>query len=200
MPIASVPVASPPAAEFRPSTDAAIRALSQYTSLRPKDTGALAELASQYGQQANRYAQEYQDVQAEMVSQVPPAVLFAPPASTPFGKAFSDPKALQDPISTLLQQQLQTKQQTALSNYQTAQANAEKTFKQIVELTPNDANAQLQLAQAAESASDPKVALKAYEKFLKIAPQDPLAPQIRRQVTQLKKQLAPATPSTSSSK
>ncbi|HEU5373277.1 MAG TPA: tetratricopeptide repeat protein [Gaiellaceae bacterium] len=186
--------------ETKQRTDDAIRALSQYTSLRPKDTGALAELASQYGQQANRYAQEYQDVQAEMVSQVPPAALFAPPASTPFGKAFSDPKALQDPISTLLQQQLQTKQQTALSNYQTAQANAEKTFKQIVELTPNDANAQLQLAQAAESASDPKVALKAYEKFLKIAPQDPLAPQIRRQVTQLKKQLAPATPSTSSSK
>ena len=186
--------------ETKQRTDDAIGALSQYVGLRSKDTGALAELASQYTQQANRYAQDYQNVQAEMLGQVPPAALFAPPASTPFGKAFSDPKALQDPISTLLQQQLQTKQQTALSNYQTAQQNAEHTYQKIVELTPKDANAQLQLAQSAQAAGDPKVALKAYQKFLGIAPQDPLAPQIRQQVTQLKKQLAPATTSKSSSK
>jgi tetratricopeptide (TPR) repeat protein len=186
--------------ETKQRTNDAIRALAQYTGLRPRDTGALAELASEYGQQANAAAQEYQDVQAQMLSQVPPSALFAPPSSTPLGKAFSDPKALQDPISTLLQQQLQSKQQAALSNYQTAQANAEKTYQQIVKLTPKDANAQLQLAQAAQSASDPKVALQAYEKFLALAPQDPLAPQIRQQVKQLKKQVAPATPSKSSSK
>jgi tetratricopeptide (TPR) repeat protein len=186
--------------ETKQRTDDAIRALSQYTALRPKDTGALAELASQYGQQANQSAQAYQDVQAQMLSQVPPAALFAPPASTPFGKAFSDPNALQDPISTTLQQQLQTKQQTALSDYQTAQRNAQQTYQRIVGLSPNDANAQLQLAQSAQAASDNKVALTAYEKFLKLAPQDPLAPQIRQQVKQLKQQLAPATTSTSASK
>ena len=186
--------------ETKQRTDDAIRALSQYTGLRPKDAGALAELASEYGQQANRYAQKYQDVQAQMLAQVPPAAVFAPPASTPFGKAFADPKALQDPISTLLQQQLQTKQQTALSNYQTAQQNAEQSYRKIVKLTPNDANAQLQLAQSADAAGDSKVALQAYETFLKLAPQDPLAPQVRQQVKQLRKQLAPATTRKSSSK
>jgi cytochrome c-type biogenesis protein CcmH/NrfG len=186
--------------ETKQRTGDAIRALSQYTGLRPKDTGALAELASEYGRQANQSAQAYQDVQTQMLSQVPPAALFAPPASTPFGKAFSDPNALQDPISTTLQQQLQTKQQTALSDYQTAQRNAQQTYQRIVRLTPNDANAQLQLAQAAQAASDPKVALTAYEKFLRLAPQDPLAPQIRQQVKQLKQQLAPATTSKSASK
>ena len=186
--------------ETKQRTDDAIRALSQYVGLRPKDTGALAELASEYGQQANGYAQDYQNVQADALSQVPPSAVFAPPASTPFGKAFNDPKALQDPISTTLQQQLQAKQQTALTNYQTAQQNAEKTYQSIVKLTPNDANAQLQLAQAAQAANDPKVALAAYQKFLKLAPQDPLAGQVRDQVKQLKKQLAPATPAKSSSK
>jgi tetratricopeptide (TPR) repeat protein len=186
--------------ETKQRTDDAVRALSQYVGLRPKDTGALAELASEYGQQANRYAQDYQAVQAEMLSQVPPSALFAPPASTPLGKAFADPKALQDPISTTLQQQLQSQQQTALAGYQTAQQNAEQTYQKIVALTPKDANAQLQLAQAAQAASDTKVALKAYEAFLKLAPQDPLAPQVRQQVTSLKKQLAPATTSKSSSK
>jgi cytochrome c-type biogenesis protein CcmH/NrfG len=186
--------------ETKQRTDDAIRALAQYTSLRPKDVGALGELASQYTQQANGYAQTYQELQSEAVSQVPPSAVFAPPASTPFGKAFSDPKALQDPISTTLQQELQTKQQTALSNYQTAQSNAQKTYQQIVALTPSDANAQLQLAQAADASGDSKVALKAYQAFLKLAPQDPLAPQIRQQVKQLKKQLAPATTSKSSSK
>ena len=139
-------------------------------------------------------------MQAQMLAQVPPAAVFAPPASTPFGKAFADPKALQDPISTLLQQQLQTKQQTALSNYQTAQQNAEQSYRKIVKLTPNDANAQLQLAQSADAAGDSKVALQAYETFLKLAPQDPLAPQVRQQVKQLRKQLAPATTRKSSSK
>jgi cytochrome c-type biogenesis protein CcmH/NrfG len=186
--------------ETKQRTDDAVRALSQYVGLRPKDTGALAELASEYGQQANAAAQDYQNIQSEALSQVPPSAVFAPPASTPFGKAFNDPKALQDPISTTIQQQLQAKQQTALTNYQTAQQNAEKTYRQIVKLTPNDANAQLQLAQAAQSANDPKIALAAYEKFLKLAPQDPLAGQVRQQVKQLKKQLAPAAPATSSSK
>jgi cytochrome c-type biogenesis protein CcmH/NrfG len=186
--------------ETKQRTDDAIRALSQYVGLRSKDAGALAELASEYTQQANRFAQDYQNVQAEVLSQAPPAAVFAPPASTPLGKAFADPQALQDPISTTLQQQLQAKQQTALSNYQNAQRNAEQTYQKIVALTPNDANAQLQLAQAAQSASDAKVALKAYEKFLKLAPQDPLAPQIRQQVKQLKQQLAPATPPKASSK
>jgi tetratricopeptide (TPR) repeat protein len=186
--------------ETKQRTDDAIRALSQYVSLRPKDTGALAELASQYNQQANTYAQTSQDVQAQLLSQVPPSAAFAPPASTPFGKAFSDPKALQDPISTTLQQQLQAKQQTALTGYRTAQQNAEQAYQKIVALTPKDANAQLQLAQAADAAGDTKVALTAYETFLKLAPQDPLAAQVRDQVKQLKKQLAPASTSKSSSK
>lgn len=186
--------------ETKHRTNDAIVALSQYTGLRSKDTSALAELASEYNQQAQQYARDYQAVQASVAAQTPPAAAFAPPANTPLGKAFNDPKALQDPISTTLQQQAQTAQQTALGNYQTAQQNAEKAYQRIVALTPNDANAQVQLAQAAQGANDTKVALAAYEAFLKLAPQDPLAPSVRAQVKQLKKQLAPAATSKSTSK
>jgi tetratricopeptide (TPR) repeat protein len=186
--------------ETKQRTDDAIRALSQYVGLRSHDTGALAELASEYAQQANQAATDYQNVSAEMATQVPPQAAFAPPANTPLGKAFNDPKALQDPISTTIQQQLQAKQQTALQSYQTAQGNAEDTYKKIVKLTPNDANAQVQLAQSAQATGDSKVALAAYKKFLKLAPQDPLAAGVRTQVKQLEKQLAPKKTSSSSSK
>ena len=185
--------------ETKQRTDDAIRALSQYTALKSNDAGALAELASEYSQQAQRYAQDYQATQQQVALQTPPAAVFAPPSTTPFGKAFNDPKALQDPISTTLQQQAQQAQTTALTNYQSAQRNAEAAYQRLVKLTPNDANAQLQLAQAAQAASDTAVALKAYQRFLVLAPSDPLSAQVRQQVKQLKQQTA-ASASSSTSK
>jgi regulator of sirC expression with transglutaminase-like and TPR domain len=179
--------------ETKQRTNDAIVALSQYVALRSHDAGAFAELASEYSQQAQQYAQDYQTAVQQGAVATPPAAAVAPSASTPLGKAFNDPKALQDPLAAFVQQQAQTALQTALTNYQTAQRNAEGAYKHVVKLTPNDANAQLQLAQAAQAASDGKVALAAYQKFLKLAPHDPLAAGIRKQVAQLRKQLAPAT-------
>jgi cytochrome c-type biogenesis protein CcmH/NrfG len=156
--------------ETKHRTNDAIVALAQYTGLRPKDGDALAELASQYGQQASSYATDYQNsLQAGSV--FTPLLAAFPPASTsPFGKALSDPKALQDPISQTLREQAQTAQQTALSNYQTAIKNAEGAFQKLAKLTPKDPTAQYQLGQAADSAGDTKVALAAYRAVLKLVP------------------------------
>jgi tetratricopeptide (TPR) repeat protein len=178
--------------EAKQRTNDAIAALSQYVGLRSKDSDAFAELASEYGKQADQYAQDYQNAVQQAASSTPPAAAFAPPATTPLGKVFGDPKGLQDPIAAFEEQQAQTAEQTALTSYQDAQRNAEHAYQHVVALTPNDANSQLQLAQAAEAAADSKVALAAYERFLKLAPQDPYAPQVRKQVAQLRKQLAPA--------
>jgi cytochrome c-type biogenesis protein CcmH/NrfG len=178
--------------EAKHRTNDAISALSQYTGLRSKDQSALAELASEYGVQAQDYATQYQAAQLDVATQTPPAALFAPPASSPFGKAFSDPKALQDPISTTLQQLAQAKQNAAFSGYTSAQRSAERAYQRLAALTPTDANAQLQLAQAAQAAQDTKVAVAAYEKFLKLAPTDPLAAQVRKQI----KTLTPTTAAT----
>ena len=87
---------------------------------------------------------------------VPQSSAFTPASTTPFGKAFADPKALQDPISSLEEQQAQTAAQSALSSYQSAQGNAEATFQKIVKLTPKDPNAQYQLASVATTIDRPR--------------------------------------------
>jgi cytochrome c-type biogenesis protein CcmH/NrfG len=178
----------------------AVVALSQYVGLRPKDANAFAELASQYKLQANQYAQDYQDAQARGATFTPLAAAFAPPATSPLGKALNDPKALQNPISSVLQEQAQSGQQTALTNYQTSLRNAEDAYQKLVKLTPKDANAQIQLAQTAQAAGDTKAAVTAYKRFLVLAPQDPTAPTIRKQVKALEKQLAPPASSKTASK
>jgi cytochrome c-type biogenesis protein CcmH/NrfG len=162
--------------EAKQRTNDAIIALAQYSSLRPKDGDALAELATQYNQQASTYAQDYQSSLQAGAVLTPPFAAFPPVATSPFGKALNDPKALQDPISATLRQQAQATQQTALTNYQTSIKNAEGAYQKLAKLTPKDPNAQFQLAQAAESAGDTKVALAAYKDVVKLVPSktDPL--------------------------
>jgi len=162
--------------ETKQRTNDAIIALSQYTGLRPKDSDALAELASEYGQQANQYAQDYQNTLQSASILTPPFAAFPPAATSPFGKALNDPRALQDPISASLRAQVQATKQTALSNYQTALKNAEGAYQKLAKLTPKDPNAQYQLAQSADGAGDTEVAIAAYKKVLELVPAktDPL--------------------------
>ena len=88
------------------------------------------------------------------------------------GKIFGDPKGLQDPIAAVIQQQASAKQQTAFTNYQSAQKNAEAAYKKLAALTPDDVNVQYQLGQSAQSAGDYKTAIAAYQRFLKLSPSD----------------------------
>jgi tetratricopeptide (TPR) repeat protein len=184
--------------EQKQRTQDAVNALERYTALRPKDDGALAELASQYGTLATTYSNDYTAAQAAAAAQSSPGAAFAPSSSTPLGKAFNDPNALQDPISSAVQSLYSTKESTAYSNYQGAQKNAEATYKKLVALNPSDATTQIQLGQAAQAAQDTATAIKAYETFLKLAPTDPLAPQVKSALKSLKGQAAAATSAGSS--
>jgi tetratricopeptide (TPR) repeat protein len=165
--------------EQKQRTQDAVNALERYSALRPKDDGALAELASEYGTLAKNYATDYSNAQQEAALQATPGAAFAPAATTPFGKAFSDPTALQDPVTNAVQTLSSTKQSTAYTNYQNAQRNAEAAYKKLVALQPNDATTQIQLGQAAQAANDTATAIAAYTTFLKLAPTDPLAPQVK---------------------
>jgi Flp pilus assembly protein TadD len=185
------------ALEQKQRTQDAVNALERYSALRPKDQNALAELASQYGTLATNYATDYQNAQAEASQFASPGAVFAPASTTPLGKAFADPTALQDPIASAVQSLASTKQSTAYSNFQTAQQNAESVYKKLVALNPSDATTQIQLGQAAQAASDSKTAIAAYSAFLKLAPTDPLAPQVKQALKQLKLQ-TPAVTSKSS--
>jgi cytochrome c-type biogenesis protein CcmH/NrfG len=185
------------ALEQKQRTQEAVTALERYTALRPKDQSALAELASQYGTLATSYSTDYANAQQEATAQSSPGVAFAPGASTPFGKAFNDPAALKDPIAAAVQSLASTKQSTAYSNYQAAQKNAEAAYAKLSALSPNDATTQIQLGQAAQAAGDTKTAIAAYKTFLKLAPTDPLAPQVRQVLKSLGSSAALTTGSTS---
>jgi tetratricopeptide (TPR) repeat protein len=176
--------------EQKQRTQDAVNALERYSALRPKDQGALAELASQYGTLATNYSNDYANAQQAAAAQSSPGAAFAPGAGTPFGKAFNDPNALQDPIAAAVQSLSSTQQSTAYTNYQTAQTNAENAYKRLSALTPSDATTQIQLGQAAQAANDTKVAIAAYKKFLKLAPSDPLAPQVKKVLKSLAGQAA----------
>jgi cytochrome c-type biogenesis protein CcmH/NrfG len=179
--------------EQKQRTQDAVNALVRYTALKPKDQNALAELASQYGTLATTYATAYQNAQTEASQFASPSAVFAPASTTPFGKAFADPTALQDPIASAVQSLASTKQSSAYSNFQTAQTNAEGVYKKLVALSPSDATTQIQLGQAAQAASDSKTAIAAYSAFLKLAPTDPLAPQVKQALKQLKLQTPAVT-------
>jgi cytochrome c-type biogenesis protein CcmH/NrfG len=179
--------------EQKQRTQDAVNALERYTALRPKDQNALAELASQYGTLATNYATDYSNAQAEAQQFSTPGAVFAPASTTPFGKAFADPAALQDPISAAIQSLASTKQSTAYSSFQSAQQNAEAVYKKLVALNPRDATTQIQLGQAAQAAGDSKAAIGAYQAFLKLAPTDPLAPQVKQALKQLQPQTPAAT-------
>ena len=185
------------ALEQKQRTQDAVNALERYTALRPKDQNALGELASQYGTLATNYATDYQNAQAEASQFASPGAVFAPASTTPFGKAFADPTALQDPIAASVQSLASTKQSTAYTNFQTAQKNAEGAYQKLVALNPSDATTQIQLGQAAQAAQDSKTAIAAYSAFLKLAPTDPLAAQVKQALKQLELQ-TPAVTSKSS--
>jgi tetratricopeptide (TPR) repeat protein len=182
--------------ETKHRTDDAIRALSQYVGLKSKDTAALAELANEYSTQAQTFATQYQNAQQSVSAVSLPGAVFGPPATSQLGKAYAS-SSLKDPIAAALQTQSSTAQSTAYSGYQTAQKNAEQTYVKLVKITPNDANTQLQLGQAAQSAGDTKQAVAAYTKFLKLSPHDTYAPQVKAALKQLKASAAGATSSSS---
>jgi cytochrome c-type biogenesis protein CcmH/NrfG len=186
--------------ETKQQTANAIAALKKYTALRPKDTSALAELGSEYSDEAQTYATQYQVAAAQGQNQGSAGDAFAPPSTTPLGKAFNDPNALKDPIAAAVQAAASANEDTAFQSYQAAQIGATTAYRELVTLTPNDANAQLELGQAAQAANATQVSITAYEKFLKLAPHDPLAAQVKSQLASLRTQVAQQNPTVTSSK
>jgi cytochrome c-type biogenesis protein CcmH/NrfG len=177
--------------EQKQRTQDAVTALERYTALRPKDASALDELASQYSTLAQNYATDYQNAQADAQA-AQPSTAFAPSSSTTFGKIFSDPAGLQDPIGSVIASQAQQRAQTAYSSYQTAQSNAESTFKKLAKLTPNDVTVYYQLGQSAMAAGNYKDAVGAFSKFLKLSPNDVEAPQVKQLLKQARASLGPS--------
>jgi tetratricopeptide (TPR) repeat protein len=164
-------------------TDEAIDALEQYTALRPKDVEKLNELAGLYLAEGNQAQQRAQIAQAE-TQLVTGGGLFTTQLQGEKDAAvdLGPGTGVEDAVSSVVSEEF-SEHLTAMT---TAYAQAQASYEQVVELTPNDPTALQNLALAAQQANDIPAAIDAFEKFLKLAPDDPSAGLIREQLKQLK--------------
>jgi tetratricopeptide (TPR) repeat protein len=161
------------------NTDEAIAALERFAELRPRNVDGLRALASLYIAKAGEAQQGAQDAQFRAAFTVPGVSVSQ---AIVIGGEALDP----DPISEAVNQQLAQVINVALSEAQTASAQAVDTYRKIAAASPRDPNVQLELAQAATNAGDTATAIGAYERFLKMAPDDPQAVDVRRLLRSLK--------------
>ena len=166
--------------EEEKKTDRAIVALEHYVALEPKDQGALEEVAGLYVQRAQDYYNLYAEYAAEG-ELVSPSSIFRPATTSPFGKYFNG----KDPILTLQSKSVQTKVSSALQQLGVYDSKSEDSYKKLAAVAPDNATYQFQLAQVANSLGDKATAIVAYKAFLKLAPDDSLAPQAKAALKQL---------------
>ena len=162
------------------NTDGAIEALQNYVQLRPKNTDVLRELAALYLQQAS-VAQERAQILDARAAYLAPGTI----RDTIFQLGGSPLQP--DPITNALSTGYQTKISAANSEIQTASAQAVEQYRRIAEIQPKDPSVQLELASAATSANDVATTIAAYKAFLKLAPNDPTAPEVRRILKQIQR-------------
>jgi DNA-binding SARP family transcriptional activator len=165
--------------------DRAIVALQHYVKLAPKDESGLAELAGLYLRRARDYETLYETYQEDDQPYATDSP-FTPKSTTKIGKAYTDTTALGSPITSLESTNLNTQATNAVERIGPLEKNAEAVYKQLIKLNPTDATNQFQLAQSAEVAGDNATAIKAYNTFLKLAPNDALASTAKTQLKQLK--------------
>jgi hypothetical protein len=159
----------------------ALATLSRAEQIAPKNFDVLNRIAGIYSGQAELERQAAQNAQiVYFESTVSPPGL--DPSST-LGQAISG-----DPYSDVLK----TRANEAYSKMVSAFTKAETAYKKLVTAaagTSQEANAQLQLAGAAQISGDTTTAVNAYTRFLKIAPDSPNALAVRQTLEQLKASL-----------
>jgi Tfp pilus assembly protein PilF len=159
----------------------ALATLSKAEQVAPKNFDVLNRIAGIYSGQAELERQAAQNAQIVYFgSTVSPPGL--DPSST-LGQAISS-----DPYSDVLK----TRANEAYSKMVSAFTKTETAYKKLVTAaagTSQEANAQLQLAGAAQISGDTTAAVNAYTRFLKIAPDSPNALAVRQTLEQLKASL-----------
>jgi tetratricopeptide (TPR) repeat protein len=167
--------------QARGETREAIEALEGLVAVRPKDAEALRELA---GLQLTLASEAQERAQILQYRQA----FLAPGANVTGVVALGGRPLDVDPITNAVSTGLEDRVAGAYNEARTAAAGAVETYKRLAAATPNDPNVQLELAQAATSAGDAAATIAAYEAFLKLAPDDPTAVEVRRVLKQLKAQ------------
>ena len=162
----------------------ALATLRRAEKVAPKNFDVLNRIAGIYSGQAEQERLAAQNAQIVYFENTvsPPGL----DTTSTLGQAISS-----DPYSDVLR----TKANDAYSTMVAAFTKAEASYKRLVTAaagTSQEANAQLQLAGAAQISGDTPSAVAAYTRFLKIAPGSPNAPAVRQTLAQLKASLPPS--------
>jgi tetratricopeptide (TPR) repeat protein len=158
----------------------AAAALATYTKLRPKNTDALASLAGLYTALGTRMQSTITSAQLQSQNDSFPTVVDT--GLQVKKQSVTGPNVIFQSLSELSNSKLTDLYQKQQDDYN----NAEVINRKIVRLNPNDANAQLNLGQAAQSAGDTKNAIAAYKQFIKLAPDDPTVSLVKQQIKALR--------------
>ncbi len=156
-------------------------ALATYTKLRPKNANALASLAGLYTALGTRLQNTITTAQLQSQENSFPTVVGGGLQKNK--QSVVGPNVIFQNLSELDNTKLTDLYQKQQDDYD----QAEVINRRIVRLDPRDANAQLNLGQAAQSAGDTKRAVAAYRQFIKLAPDDPTVPLVRRQIKAIQK-------------
>ena len=176
--------------------DDAATALTTYTTLRPKDTDQLSTLASLYLRRAQDWNTVYQTQQV-YTQTLTPGSLVVPKSTSALGKALA---TVTNPLASAVSAQTSTTTSNAYQQVLSYLSQRLAVYKKIGALEPKDATTQLELAQAAQDASDSATAIAAYRAFLKLAPSDSSAPTARTALKALLAQNKAASASASKGK
>jgi len=159
----------------------ALATLRKAQKLAPKNVDVLNRIAGIYSAQAASAGDRYKSILSVYLQNnvTQPGL----DTSSQLGQALSS-----DPYTQALQSQLNN----AYVKVTTAYSKVESVYKQAVDVakgTSNEANALLQWASAAQNANDVTTAVTAYERFLRVAPDDPNAAAVKQTLAQLKASL-----------
>jgi tetratricopeptide (TPR) repeat protein len=158
----------------------AIAAQIRYTELAPKDPDGFRTLAGDYFDQARQQATIAQNSQisnAYSGSQSPAGS----------GPTLNGKPLFTDPLAGISPSEQASAYTTALQAQSTALQNAVSAYQRVAALSPNDPNVQAELGSNAVQAGNTAVAIKAFKRYLQLAPDSSDAPLIRRELKQLTK-------------
>ena len=157
------------------------------SSWTPRTPNALRELA---GLHLTRATERQQDAQLVQIR----AAFIAPAQGFPSLIAPAGQSVVSDPITNAVQRGGEpARQRRAPGRAEGGDRSPSTPTSGSSPLQPQDPNVQLELAQAAQQVGDATTAIAAYERFLKLAPDDPSASVVRQQLKQLRGTAAAAS-------
>jgi tetratricopeptide (TPR) repeat protein len=159
----------------------AVTALERYTALRPRDTDALQQLAVLWGTQAARARQDAEAAAAEAQEANLSATFVQ-------GESVFLQTLYQTKVSEAVSELANARSSEAQARAFEASRNEADVYERLSVLLPDEAVIFLQLGQASFASGDTQGAIKAWKRFLKLAPDDSSAPLIRQQLELLKGQ------------